>query len=294
MKVRFIINPSSGRQSFQKFIDDVSLGLLDKGFEVSRFYTKGAEDALEETLRLCSSDIDYIVACGGDGTVNEVANGIGHSECKKPLAIIPSGTVNDFSTIIDMPKSVEAYVDMIQAGKTKQVDMGLCGDKYFVNVAAGGFLTGVAHQVSTESKTALGRTAYYVHGLREFLVDGIKPKRIKCTSEEYVGEDEAILFLISNTSSIGGFKKLAPLAEIEDGLLDVLIIRKTDMANVVSIFLSLSTGKHINNKDVVYFKTKNVLLESFEDIEVDMDGDFGGMLPMRFKVAEKALTIFTK
>lgn len=210
------------------------------------------------------------------------------------MAIIPAGTVNDFSTIIDMPSTVEEYVGLILGNKTKSVDMGKYGDHYFVNVAAGGFLTGVAHQVSSEYKTVLGRTAYYIHGLREVLVDGIKPKKIQFKSDEYESEDDVILFLISNTSSIGGFKKLAPLAEIEDGLLDVLIIKKTDIASVIQIFLNLSSGKHIKHKDVVYFKTKNILLTSRENVEVDCDGDMAGFLPMRFEVVENCLTIFTK
>lgn len=294
MRVHFIVNPSSGKQNFQKFIDQVSLGLLDEGYCVSRFYTEKVHDAELETLRACKTDIDYIVACGGDGTVNEVTNGIAKSECSKPVAIIPAGTINDFSSIIKMPKTAVEYVEMIKAGHVKNVDMGVCGDTYFANVAAGGFLTSVAHQVSSDSKSVLGRSAYYIEGLREFLVDGIKPKRVSFTSEEFTGEEDVILFLITNSSSIGGFKKIAPLAEIEDGLLDVLIICKTDMANVISIFLKLNSGEHINNKDVIYFKTKDILVESRESLEIDIDGDMGGFLPMRFKVAEKTLPILTK
>ncbi len=292
MKVKFIINPSSGRQAFQNFINDVTLGLLDKGVEVSRFYTEKAKDALNEVLK--NDNYDCVIACGGDGTVNEVANGIALQDSKTPLAIMPAGTMNDFSTIVDMPNTVKGYVKMITAGKTRSVDLGIYGDEYFVNVAAGGFLTGVAHQVSSERKTVLGRTAYYIHGLREVIVDGIKAKKIHFKCDEYESEDDCILFLISNTSSIGGFRKLAPLAEIEDGLLDVLIIKKTDITNVAQIFLNLSSGKHIDHKDVVYFKTKNIVLQSMDHVEVDVDGDMAGFLPMRFKVEENKLNIMTK
>ena len=104
--VRFIINPSSGRKNYKRFIDEVCIDLLDAGYLVSRFYTEKAGDALEDTVSSCKLGVDFLIACGGDGTVNEVVNGLSKCKRKAPLGIIPAGTMNDFAHITDMPNTV--------------------------------------------------------------------------------------------------------------------------------------------------------------------------------------------
>jgi len=292
--VRFIINPSSGRKNFKRFIDEVCISLLDAGYLVSKFYTEKAGDALEDTIDSCKLGVDFLIACGGDGTVNEVVNGLSKCKRKAPLGIIPAGTMNDFAHIIDMPNTVSGVVEMIKKGQTKLVDIGITGVRYFANVAAGGFLTAVAHNVSANSKTLFGRSAYYIEGVREFFADAGKAITMKFTSEEFTGEEEVMLFLVSNSTSIGGFKKIAPFAEVEDGLLDCLIITKSAITETLSILFTISSGKHINHPNVIYFKTKDVLIESREHLVVDVDGDIGGLLPMRFRIVENGLEVLTK
>ncbi len=292
--VRFIINPSSGRKNYKRFIDEVCIKLLDAGYLISKFYTEKAGDALEDTVNSCNLGIDFLIACGGDGTVNEVVNGLSKCKRKAPLGIIPSGTMNDFAHITDMPNTVQGVVDMIKSGKTKLVDIGITSGRYFVNVAAGGFLTAVAHNVSASSKTLFGRSAYYIEGVREFFADAGKAKTMKFTSKEFTGTEEVMLFLVSNSTSVGGFKKIAPFAEIEDGLLDCLIITKSAITETLSILLTMNSGKHIKHPNVIYFKTKDILIESAEHLVVDVDGDIGGLLPMRFKIVENGLNVLTK
>lgn len=292
--IRFIINPSSGRKNSKRLIDDVCMNLLDSGFLVSRYYTQKAGDAMNDVANACSIGVDYIIACGGDGTVNEVVNGLYKCNTKIPLGIIPAGTMNDFAHITDMPSTVNEIVEMIKGGKTKYVDIGKTGDRYFANVAAGGFLTAVAHNVSASSKTLFGRNAYYIEGVREFFADASKTKRIKFTSKEFNGEEDVMLFLVSNSTSIGGFRKIAPFAEIEDGLLDCLIITKSSFQETLTILFSMNSGKHINHPNVIYFKTKDILIESKEHLVVDVDGDIGGLLPMKFEIIENGLMILTK
>ncbi|QVK20687.1 YegS/Rv2252/BmrU family lipid kinase [Mycoplasmatota bacterium] len=292
-KIKMIINPSSGRQSFQKKIDNMCLNLLDKGYLVSRYYTEKKNDAKNETIKCCKENWDIIIACGGDGTMNEVANGIALGGRKIPVAIVSSGTVNDFASILGLPSNPNEFCNMIEEGFYKDVDLGVAGSNYFVNVAAGGFLTNVAHQVSSETKTVFGRMAYYLEGLKE-LPKGFKPVKVRFVSEEYSSEEEILLFIVSNSSSIGGFKKLAPLAEIEDGLLDCLIIKKSDIQSIVSIFFNLLSGKHINHPNVSYFKTKDIYIESVSDVSIDIDGEYGGVLPAQFKIVPKAFRVLVK
>lgn len=291
-KVKVIYNPSSGRQVIQRRIDDICKILLDNGYIVGKFATREKNDAMNETIKCCKEDWDIIVACGGDGTVNEVATGIILGGRKIPVAILAAGTVNDFANYLGIPKGSKEFCDMIMNENIIDVDLGKWGDKYFVNVAAGGFLTNVAHQVPTESKNALGRMAYYLEGLKEIPKQMYSGIDVKITSQEYSSEEEIFLFLVSNSSSIGGFKMLAPKAQVEDGLLDCVIIRKSEIQDVLSIFINVLTGDHVNHPNVEYFKTKKITIESNEQVQVDIDGEYGGTLPATFEVVHKSFRIF--
>ncbi len=291
-KVKFIINPSSGRQTMERRIDQLCKLLLDHGYIVGKYFTGKKHDAMMEAKRTCNSDFDYIIACGGDGTVNEVVKGISLSDKKLPLAIMASGTVNDFANYLNIPKNINGFFNMIRDENIIKVDIGRVNDNYFANVAAGGLLTNVAYQVTTEMKALLGRTAYYFEGIKELTMQNLDPIRVKIKSEEYTNEEEILLFLISNSSSIGGFKKLAPEADIMDGLLDVVVIKKSAVADLANIFLNVLTGGHINHPNVIYFKTKSIYVEADVKVSIDIDGEYGGVLPANFQVIPRGLEIF--
>ena len=211
-KVKIILNPSSGRQIIQRRIDAICKQLIDDGYTVSKFLTKEKNDAMYETIKCCSEDWDLIIACGGDGTVNEVAKGIVLGGRKIPVAILAAGTVNDFANYLDLPRTSGEFYEMIRNGNTLDVDLGRTKDEYFVNVAASGLLTNVGYQVPPETKAILGRMAYYIEGIKEIPKQKFRPIRVKFESKEYTSREDMLLFLISNSSSIGGFKKLAPKA----------------------------------------------------------------------------------
>jgi len=292
-KVKFIINPSSGRQTMEKKIDTLCKLLLDDGFIVSKFFTEKKYDAMLEAKKTCEGDYDLIIACGGDGTVNEVVKGIMKSNRKIPLAILASGTVNDFASYLNIPKNINEFFLMIKSGNTINIDIGRVNDDdYFVNVAAGGLLTNVGYQVQPDIKAILGRMAYYFEGIRELTLQNLDPIKVKIVSEEYCNEEEILLFLISNSSSIGGFKKLAPEADVLDGLLDVVIIKKSAVSDLANIFINVLTGDHINHPNVIYYKTKAVYLDTFnDDVSIDIDGEYGGKLPAKFQVIPRGIEI---
>lgn len=291
-KVKFIINPSSGRQVMEKKIDQLCKLLLDNGYIVGKYFTKKKYDAMMEAKNTCNDDFDFIIVCGGDGTVNEVVKGIMLSHKKLPLAIMASGTVNDFANYLSIPKNVNYFYDMIIEEHIVEVDIGKVNDNYFVNVAAGGLLTNVGYQVSTEMKALLGRMAYYFEGIKELTLQNLAPIKVRIKSEEYSSEEDILLFLVSNSSSIGGFTKLAPEADIMDGLLDVVIIKKSAVSDLANIFLNVLTGDHINHPNVIYFKTKSISIESESKVSIDIDGEYGGALPANFQVIPKGLKIF--
>lgn len=291
-KIKVIYNPSSGRQNDRRKIDIICNTLMDHGYIVGRFTTKKKYDAMNETIIACSEDWDILIACGGDGTINEVATGIIKGGRKIPVAILATGTVNDFATSMKIPTGPKAFCKMIMDENIIDVDLGKANNKYFVNVLAGGIITDVAHQVPAEMKALLGRTAYYIAGLKEVPKQMLNPFHIKIESEEYTAEDEIILFLVTNTASIGGFKGLAPNAQVEDGLLDCIIIKKVEILDVIPVFVSLIKGDITANPNVIHFKTKKLKIESKETMQFDMDGEYGGELPISLEVMPASFRMF--
>lgn len=290
-KIKIIYNPSSGRQAVERRLDRLIKLLIDDGYTIQKFTTKKKNDAMNETIKACSEDWDNIIVVGGDGTVNEVAKGIVLGGRKIPVGILSSGTVNDFANYMEIPKNVLEFYDMIKRGQSMDVDLGKMGDNYFVNVAAGGLLTSVGFSVLPEVKMVLGRMAYYLEGLRELVLDDLKPLKVKIESDECTLESEILLFVVSNTSSIGGFKKLAPKADVEDGYLDVFAIKKADVQELANIFFNIFNGGHINHKKVIYFKSRKIRITSEDDIDIDIDGEYGGKLPATFEVMSNAFSV---
>ena len=291
-RVRNINNHSSGRQNIESKIDQVVKLLLDGGYTVGKFFTEKKDDATTETIKTCASgEWDIIIACGGDGTVNEVATGIVKSSNKLPVAIIAGGTMNDFANYINMPTKMTDFFQMIKNKEVIDIDLGQINEGYFVNVASGGLLTDVGSQAPIEAKTMLGRVAYYLEGLRMLIQDGIEPVTLDFQSDEYSQKVEVLLFFVSNSSSIGGFKKLSPDANIADGLLDVLIIKESTMVELANIFFAITTGDHINHPKVDYFKTKEISVQANEKMMIDTDGEVGKKLPAHFKVIPKGMKI---
>ena len=290
-KIKIISNPSSGRQSIDRRLERIIKILLDQGYTLNKFETKKKNDAMNETIKACEEDWDIIIVSGGDGTVNEVAKGIVNGGRKIPVAILASGTVNDFANYMKIPKDVNDFINMINRFETIDVDLGKLNDDYFVNVAAGGILSNIGYQVLPEAKLVLGRMAYYLEGLKEITLQGIKPINLQIESEEYNGDEEVLLFLISNSSSIGGFKKIAPTADVVDGLLDIVIVKKSDVGNLANIFFNIFSGEHINNPNVIYFKSNKIKLTAIENVDIDIDGEYGGKLPATFEALPKAFKI---
>lgn len=292
-RVKIIANPNSGRgTALNKILELIKLMSKDK-YEIELLFTHQEGDGTRFAYDY--SGEDFIICSGGDGTVNEVVNGIYLSGRDTPLGILQSGTVNDFANAQRLPTSPNAFYKMIKNFKTRTIDLGLAGERAFINVAAGGMLTEIAYSVTAERKASLGNMAYYLEGVRELLEKKFfkyqKSINLKIKSKEFTGDVDALLFLITNSTSVGGFKKMAPFADVSDGYLDVLIFKRIKISDAPELFASLVGGKHLDHDKVIYLKTKNINIESDEDVTIDVDGEKTSTLPMNFKVLENRLKI---
>lgn len=296
MKCLFIINPTSGRQNMTSTLEKIVGKLILKNIvhQIDTYYTKGQNDAFAYTKELKAKQYDFIVVVGGDGTVNEVIGGLIESKSDIPLAIIPSGTVNDFATYLKLPKSADNFVSMIENFETQAVDIGCIAHQhqYFANVVAGGAFSDISLHVSKSQKAKLGSLAYYLEGLLsipELFTTSID-LTIKADGKEF--KENAIIFFVSNTKSVGGFKQIASHADVSDGYFDTLIIRKCDITDMIALSKDILLGTHIDSPFLNYFQAKHIEISTPQkDLVLDIDGEKGPCLPVVIDNIPQALKI---
>ncbi len=289
--IDIICNPSSGKQKFQENIKDIKKMLQNSGINVQIFYTEKKYDAKNFTIESCKGSTDLIISVGGDGTLNEVINGLMASERQVPLAIYPTGTVNDFATYFQISTKVQNFFEMIQKQQEKLVDVGKANDHFFINVAAGGAITEVAHKASSESKTILGRMAYILEGAKDFPKQIFRPATVRLTIDGEVKEKEILFLLVSNTRYVGGFKQLMNRAKTDDGKLDLLMVEKIPIPEFINIFVKAINGSHLNHPKVYYRNLETLEIEADPAMEMDIDGEYLGKTPVKISVHKKAVTI---
>lgn len=294
-KIKIIANPKSGREQALTKINQMINYFSEDGYKIDIRFTKKRNDGAKFALE--DEGEDVIICYGGDGTLNEVVNGIYHRERKVPLAILAGGTVNDFATFLNLPTNIKEFCDMVKENNQIDVDLGMAGERVFANVAAAGTLTEVAYTVSDDLKSKIGRLAYYIEGVKEFTKlrqnnQELITANIQC--EELKTEEKIHMFLIANSASVGGFKKIAPMAEVYDGYLDVVILMGINPSEVLEIAPSVLSGKHIDHNKVIYLKTKEITISADKKLNVDVDGEKAGKLPMTFKVLDKALKLIVR
>lgn len=274
----FIINPSSGKQNFLNKIRDI-IGKLIMDQTCNRidvFYTKGKNDALEKAASLEAGEYDFVVSVGGDGTLNEVINGMVIGDSRIPVAIISAGTVNDFASSLSLPQGPKSFCRMLRNFHTQVVDVGAVNNKYFINVVAAGFMSDIGFKVTKDKKALMGKLAYYLEGAADIPKQVGNAFRMRFITKEKIIEEEIMLFMVTNSKSVGGFNVIAPRASVSDGLLDVVIIRKMELYQMIPLAISLLQGVHVNSPSVEYLQTDKIRIEllSKEKIMVDYDGEY--------------------
>ena len=289
MKGLFIINPSSGKQNIDSMLREICS-------HVDVFYTKGKDDAKNRAAELKPGDYDFVVSVGGDGTLNEVTNGLILSESNIPMAIISAGTVNDFATYMKLPQTADGFCQMIKDFQTKKVDVGRVNNEYFINVLAAGMLTDIAYKVPKDKKAVLGKMAYYLEGVKEFPKQLSQNMTLTFNSKEYSGTEDIMLFLVANSKSVGGFADAAPLASVSDGYLDVMIIKKMALlTEAPDLIFKLFQGEHPKHPSIEYFQTKELSVlptEQTAGIAIDYDGEIlEEGLPVDISIVPEALNL---
>jgi diacylglycerol kinase (ATP) len=225
-----------------------------------------------------------IVAAGGDGTVNEVVNGIAGTEVA--LGILPVGTMNVFAAELGLPGDLNEAWAIIQAGRIRRVDLLRANQQYFVQLAGVGLDAQVVQATSWNFKKNFGPLSYLISAAQ---IAARKPPRIFVEADDEVREGSFVL--IGNGRYYGGTLAFFKDARIDDGKLDVLIFKNLAYLDIARYVANVFIGKHTDLPDVEYFQTKKAVVRSEEEVPVEVDGELVGSLPVTFRISSRKLKV---
>jgi YegS/Rv2252/BmrU family lipid kinase len=298
-----IVNPNAGKKKGKQDWPGITRLLAEAGIEYLSFFTEHRGHAIELTKKYVRAGFRKIIVVGGDGTLNEVVNGIFSQKHVEPsgivLAMIPVGTGNDWCRMFHIPHDYEAAIRVIKENKQFVQDTGIMeyidheGNKakrYFVNIAGMGFDAMVAEKTNKDKDLGKGNPlSYYINIFTSLFSFQITKTKIITDDHEFKAE------VFSMTAAIGQFNgggmKQAPNACPDDGLLDLTIIRKIGKFKVIRNVINLLDGSFTKLPEVSEFRTSNILIESTPELYAETDGESMGKSPFRFSILPRSLNI---
>lgn len=290
IKTKLIFDPISGGGVGKEYVDDVVEKLRNNKVDVDFYTTKSIGDAKEVAKEIKENEFDVVAVMSGDGTINEVINGLLPSEI--PLVIIPSGVANVFANEVGIPINPLKACEAIYEGSLCEVDLGKINDSYFLSLASIGFDSHVLKDTPPSLKRKYGKLSYIYTGLKTVFSYKPSPIYVKFEDESISKKKKCYFIVIGNVSIYGSpYVKMTPKASITDGLLDVCLFKKENPINYFRYFLGAIFRMHTQFPDVEYFQTKKFYVESEKPLMVEADGDVWGELPITFSILNKGLKI---
>ncbi|MCL1982067.1 MAG: hypothetical protein FWG53_03105 [Clostridiales bacterium] len=265
MNALLIYNPEAGNKLFRNELDGVIEKLQGKAAALTVF-RMGSTAAMEEFLAVQKGRAyEKIIIAGGDGTVNRVASAMQKCGIDVPIGIIPIGTTNDFAKHFDLPAKLDDIAGIIAQDSYLCSDIAQINGETLVNAALIGF--------------------------KEFQT--LSPFWIKLESEELCFEGDIFMALVMNGRSAGGFARIARDAAIDDGLLDVLVIKKCPLVELAPLLVALGSGKHKDSKHILHFQSSKLSMSSDTEVSTRVDGDEGPLLPIEVSISGTTLKVLS-
>ncbi|MFW6201672.1 MAG: diacylglycerol/lipid kinase family protein [Gemmatimonadota bacterium] len=289
LSIGLIVRPLAGAEELgflRKSVEE----LRERGHRVTPRLTFEAGDGTRLARAAAGGRYDLVVAVGGDGTVNEVVNGLVRSPWQPRLGIVPMGTANDFAAGLDLPSDPGEALRVAVHGHPTAVDVAHANDRRFINVSTGGFGAEASEDAPPEAKRRLGTWAYVITGVRKFAE--LRPTRARfLAGEQVVFEGRFLLFAVGNARRTGGGSRLTPRAEFGDGLLDLLVVPEMPTMEFIALLPDLRRGTHVNRPEVIYEQAPGFRVEAERTLSVNVDGE-----PLRAKridygLAERPLSV---
>ena len=252
------------------------------------FTTTAPGDAEVLAREAVQKGFTKIVAAGGDGTIHEVVNGLAGSGAM--LGLLPIGTINVFAMELGLPSNnLELCWDIIEGTNTRLVDLPSANDKYFVQLAGVGLDAQVVKETSANLKRNFGPLSYLISAAQ---IAARKPPRLMIESED-ASAQEGSFVLIGNGRRYGGPFPFFKQAQLDDGLLDVILFKQLGYLDIIRYLQDVFFSSEIRVPEVDYFQTRKIRVTSEQDVPVELDGELVGSCPVQFEMRERTLRVLT-
>ena len=273
-KMLFIMNPFAGVKRANRHLADILLTFTQAGYEVITHMTLGRGDATA-VAREKGKDVDLVVCCGGDGTLNEVISGLQTLAHPPVVGYLPQGSTNDFANSLSISKDmVQAAKDIIE-GNLYSCDVGAFNNDSFVYIAAFGLFTDVSYETDQHMKNILGHLAYLLEGSKR--IWNVPTYWIKVEANGETFEGEYIYGMVTNAKSVGGFKNLPGQdVRLDDGLFEVTLIKRPKNPLELNEIIASLLMQEDHTDLIDSFKTDRIIIESNQEISWTLDGEYGG------------------
>ena len=277
--IRFLVNPSAGRGTGRANLDRIRVlaSKLGAGLCVSR----KVGDLAEQARRAAEDGVERLLVAGGDGTMHHAVQGLAGTACA--LGVIPLGSGNDLAGTLGVPPDVDAAVERAVSGEIRRIDLVRVGDAFSVSYAGVGFDSEVT-RYANEMKILRGPLIYFyavIHTLVTFV-----PPRMRIVHDAGEFEGRVMFTVVSNLPRFGGGMKIAPEARIDDGLLDLVIVKEVPKPVLLSIFPKVYNGRHVGHPAVRIVRTRRA------EITIDRTMTmYGGGEPLRVMEAGEPVAV---
>ena len=287
-KAMLIINPTSGGEKALDYKEKLENKAKEYFEYVETKITEKAKDATAFADEASKENYEAVIVFGGDGTVNEVISGIAEKDYIPKLGIIPGGTGNLNTKLLEISQDIDEAIDQLDFNKTNSIDIGKANKSYFGYIFSVGSLPEAIHNVEIEDKTKYGVLAYAINTIKSVIKDEVFNIKIETENGNYEGEASQVLVLLSNYYAD---KKI--FEENKDGYANILILKNASIISKISLIPDLLKGDIVENDNIEYIKAKDITISSDTKLESDIDGDQSDDLPVKITVLGNHIEIYS-
>ena len=287
-KAMLIINPTSGGEKALDYKEKLENKAKEYFEYVETKITEKAKDATAFAEEASKENYEAVIVFCGDGTVNEVISGIAEKDYIPKLGIIPGGTGNLITKLLEISQDIDEAIDQLDFNKTNAINIGKANKSYFGYIFSVGSLPEAIHNVEIEDKTKYGVLAYAINTIKSVIKDEVFNIKIETENGSYEGEASQVLVLLSNYYAD---KKI--FEENKDGYANILILKNASIISKLSLIPDLLKGDIVENDNIEYIKAKDITISSDTKLESDIDGDQSDDLPVKITVLGNHIEIYS-
>lgn len=277
-KLLMIVNPTAGKTKSHGPLFDAAAVLSQAGYLLSIHNTAYPGDAAKTAAAL-GGQYDAVVAVGGDGTLNQVVSGLMTLEDRPPLGYLAQGSTNDFAASLQIPSDPAAAAALIARGTSRQLDLGVWNQRYFVYVASFGAFTQTSYTAPQSTKNVLGHLAYLLEGVKD--LNSLRPYRIKLTADGETLDGSYLFGAVCNSTSIGGLMRLkGDQVILDDGKFELLLIPRPKTPTDLSALVRALLDQQYDSTGLIFRHVSSIHVETEEDLPWSLDGEYAASVPV--------------